>query len=288
MTTKSQVWINRPKDGYFYFKNEDKERNRKLFDDVTNILFPAHDVIFFDNYDVSSYIWVRDYFPIHVNDKLFQFHPATDFLLSEEKKELTFKKLSSIEKLLKMPVTKIDLVLDGGNIVQNHTHVIITEKVFKDNKRWNKNEIVRALASIFDGKKVVIIKDDEYDITGHADGYCTFINKTMLLVNDYSKVDKELHDHNIRILDKENIAFDVLPMYVTEKKFGKWYSLEGNYINMLVTNTDILLSTYGNKPIEERVEQIITTYSNHKLHWIDTSPIHKYGGGLHCITWEKL
>lgn len=29
-------------------------------------------------------------------------------------------------------------------------------------------------------------------------------------------------------------------------------------------------------------------YTTKKIIWIDTSPIHVYGGGLHCILWDKF
>jgi len=88
-------------------------------------------------------------------------------------------------KELGIQTKKIELILDGGNVVKCHDIAIMTTKVYEEND--GDFEIV---CDTLNGKlpslrRLIIISRDPHpeEIYGHADGMVRFIRQNHLLVN---------------------------------------------------------------------------------------------------------
>ena len=86
-------------------------------------------------------IWCRDFMPIQIDEDLFVFYKYTpDYLQSPYYRRLQ----TNPEKVLQAPqnrleqvlqnIITIDLVVDGGNVVKCGDTIVMTEKVFAENK----------------------------------------------------------------------------------------------------------------------------------------------------------
>jgi agmatine deiminase len=80
-------------------------------------------------------IWCRDYMPIQVDRSLFvKFHYAPDYMWSIPKYKNDITDCSDICKSLGIKYKETDLIIDGRNIVLCGDKVVMTDKVFTENR----------------------------------------------------------------------------------------------------------------------------------------------------------
>ena len=101
-------------------------------------------------------IWCRDFMPIQIEEDHFVFYKYTpDYLQStyyrrlQTNPEKVFQAPQNrLERVVQKAIT-IDLVLDGGNVVKCGDTVVMTEKVFVENKDKTRTEVERILKDAF-------------------------------------------------------------------------------------------------------------------------------------------
>lgn len=96
-------------------------------------------------------IWCRDYMPIQTDEKRFvsyKYYP--DYLVKEHKEHYItdVKDVGNMDFLHQAEVVTLDLVLDGGNVVKCGNKMVMTEKVFVENKEKSRNEVQRLPSTI--------------------------------------------------------------------------------------------------------------------------------------------
>lgn len=96
-------------------------------------------------------IWCRDYMPIQMDEKRFvsyKYYP--DYLVKEHKEHYItdVKDVGNVDFLHQAEVVSLDLVLDGGNVVKCGDKMVMTEKVFVENKEKSRNEVQRLPSTI--------------------------------------------------------------------------------------------------------------------------------------------
>ena len=96
-------------------------------------------------------IWCRDYMPIQTDEKRFvsyKYYP--DYLVKEHKEHYItdVKDVGNVDFLHQAEVVSLDLVLDGGNVVKCGDKMVMTEKVFVENKEKSRNEVQRLPSTI--------------------------------------------------------------------------------------------------------------------------------------------
>jgi agmatine deiminase len=103
-------------------------------------------------------IWARDYMPIQVReDKFVQFNFDPDYL----KKKNRRKYKTDTDKVLQnfdLPIEYSNLIVDGVNVVKGMDWVIMTRKVFKENKHIPEKDITEQLEELFEGNSDKISK----------------------------------------------------------------------------------------------------------------------------------
>lgn len=277
------VFLYKPFNDIFYFKKENVQDNIDFYSKLTNILSKNNDIVYNITSSMPS-IWLRDYFPIEVDNKFYSFIPSFTYMTNTEKKKYN-NYYHNILRLYNKEINKIDIILDGGNIIYNSNLLFISEKIFLDNCKMDRNKIISILENIFNNRKIIFIKTDEHDITSHADGFMNFLSENVLLINNIEEYCKDIFYYNFNVISKY-IEPILIPSINIEERYHKWYSNKGNYINFLATKNNIVLSTYGYKDVENKIIDIIKKNDsmNRTIEFIDSSVIDLYGGGLHCIT----
>ena len=156
-------------------------------------------------------IWVRDFMPIEISYGhflKFGYHPSylrklpeyrTDwpnrskiYLRREDESEYKYSGIS-------FPGTYLDINLDGGNVIKCDDCVIISARVFHENRRMKRAVLLDALEEAF-GQEIVIIPSDTEEKTGHADGMVRYIGDDTVLLNHYVDFDRELRDKLLKAL----------------------------------------------------------------------------------------
>ena len=92
-------------------------------------------------------IWCRDYMPIQTSEKRFVFYKYNpDYLKTKYylRTITNVNRVGNIECLRQDgEVFDLDLVIDGGNVVRCDDKIVMTEKVFYENKDKSRNEVQR-------------------------------------------------------------------------------------------------------------------------------------------------
>lgn len=236
-------------------------------------------------------IWLRDFMPIQISDNRFlEYRYDPDYLQgnSEEPETREIKSYPDIIcNEINLPTIKSDLVLDGGNIVKSENSVILTKKIFWENKRlYSEKELVKKIRKSFEVDKVVLIPWDEYCKFGHSDGMVRFINNdTVLISGFYEQVDSKFRKDLLKPLKQAKLNCEWLRCSKKET--------ESNiaYINFLQTKDMILIPSLNrikqDEEVFEKISNFFPDYSkNKKIRKIDMRKIVREYGALNCITWS--
>ena len=187
--------------------------------------------------------------------------------------------VGNVDFLHQAQVVPLDLVLDGGNVVKCGNKVVMTEKVFVENKEMSPNEVQRLLEEKFQCE-IVFLPWDEQEIYGHSDGIIHYLGDNRVLMTNYGDFDKSFAQDFLRILEKH---FDVKTLkYNVEKADENSWA----YINYLQVGNLVLVPQLGIPEDEQALEQICKVLPNCKVVGIPALEAVRKGGALNCISWN--
>jgi len=272
---------------FVYFSSLIKETDRysSFWERLESILIEKR--IGYSFIEYTRDIWSRDYMPVQtdIND-FVQFDYFPDYYLSPKYiSKLTIP--SEVRVNQKMNVKKIDLVIDGGNIVKSGTCVILTEKVLKDNSKFNKDAIKNIIKKELGVGNVYFIPQAPYEMTGHTDGMVRFMNDTDLLVADYSSESKSWQAKMNKALENTNLNIIPFPAeFVDEKNDDGDCTAKGVYINFMQLEDYILFPQFGLNMDEIALDYTKDLFPHCEVIPINSNEIALDGGVLNCITWN--
>lgn len=248
-------------------------------------------------------IWCRDYMPIQIQKDRFVFYRYTPDYLQDKtgltlqtNPELVFQEESNeLLRLLSMSVEEemrpisishpvfhrfeLELVMDGGNVVKCGDKVVMTDKVFVENKDKTPQEVQRQIEEAFQCE-VVFLPWDRNEEYGHSDGIIHCLGDNRVLMTNYADFDKCIVDKYLRILEK---YFDVTTLKYNVKRMHKrsW-----SYINFLQIGTLVLVPQLGIPEDEQALEQISSALPDCEIVGIPALQAVSRGGALNCISWN--
>jgi len=272
-------------------------------------------------------IWMRDYMPIQVNTKTFvtyRYRPDYlwnphyyKYITSRFSTPTSIRQNEGMDKELPfydsdVELRHCDLILDGGNIVICGDRIILTDKIFIENRPKSRKHIIGELRSAFD-KEVIIIPSDPYEIRDlrlkdnpdkhelplcHADGVIAPIDNDSILIADYGQ---DPLGYVPQLMNALSPYFK--PENIKHFDFGEdWTEDVWVYINFLRIGDLILVPQLGGKfekYDEEAINQLKRFFITDNVHGINTRilslgedkngekvNLDNCGGALHCITWE--
>ncbi len=231
-------------------------------------------------------IWARDYMPIQVTEnKYIQFRYEPRYLKGLKKYQTT---PAEIKLLHEYNIKTSNINLDGGNVVCSSDKVILTERVYQENKSLSESEIHTELEILFEAE-VFFVPDIESDMTGHVDGHLRFINDNTIIVNQLKDEDKDWVKGFERMIQKSNLNVVEMPWYIDKKDKGKKSAI-GSYLNYLQIKGLILFPIFQEGiEIDQKCLSIIKkTLPNLKVEPVNINKIGKEGGLMNCITWASL
>lgn len=225
-------------------------------------------------------IWVRDYMPIQIyNDHFIQYCYNPDYLQNakEDKESITDTDVACQE--LGICCYKTGLVIDGGNVVKAGRFIIMTEKVYTENKHLSPSEIRRRLREIFHCD-IIMLPWDKHEKYGHADGIVKSIDNNTVLLTNYEDYDSEIGARFEKILS-EHFIVQKLHYNVEKRNDNNWA-----YINFLRLGKHLIIPGLGTAEDEQAIAQISNYYPDCNVLQIEASEIINKGGALNCITWN--
>lgn len=227
-------------------------------------------------------IWCRDYMPIQTDEKRFvsyKYYP--NYLVDKHQEQYItdIRDVENVDFLRQAEVLPLDLVLDGGNVVKCGNKIVMTEKVFVENKEMSRNEVQRLLEDAF-RCDIVFLPLDENEKCGHSDGIIHYVGGNRVLMTNYGDFDKSFARAFLRILEKH---FEVIPLkYNVKRQHGRSWA----YINYLQVDNLVLVPQLGIPEDGQALQQIAEAMPQCKVVGVPALEAVRKGGALNCISWN--
>lgn len=231
-------------------------------------------------------IWCRDFMPIQIDEDRFVFYKYTpDYLqspyyrrLQTNPKEVFQAQQNRLEQVLQNAIS-IDLVVDGGNVVKCGDTVVVTEKVFVENKDKTRAEVERILNDAF-CCDILFLPWDREETFGHSDGIVHYAGDGKILLTNYDDSSLYYFRRFRKALEKH---FEVIPLkYKTKRRHTRSWA----YINFLQIGKLVLVPQLRLEEDEQALEQIANALPDCEVIGIPALEAVRRGGGLNCISWN--
>lgn len=227
-------------------------------------------------------IWCRDYMPIQTGEKRFVFYKYNPDYLQTRYYQRTItdvKGIVSIDSLRLADAMDLDLVVDGGNVVRCGNKIVMTEKVFFENKDKARKEVQRLLKEAFQSD-IVFLPWDRHEFMGHSDGIVHYIGDNRVMMTNYADFDVNMAHRFKKVLEKH---FEVIPLsYNTKRKHQRSWA----YINFLQVGRMVFVPQMGMPEDEQALLQISEAMPNCKVLGVPALEAVRRGGALNCISWN--
>ena len=231
-------------------------------------------------------IWCRDFMPIQIDEDRFVFYKYTPGYLQDKfglKLQTNpidvFQTESNQLQLIRQNSLSLDLVLDGGNVVKCGDKIVMTDKVFVENKDKSATEVQRLLEEAF-RNEIVFLPWDQQEDYGHSDGIIHHLGDNRVLMTNYPDFDNTLAHDYLRILEKH---FDVTTLKYNVKR---QHERSWAYINFLQVGHLVLVPQLGIPEDEQALEQISNALPECDVVGIPAIEAVRRGGALNCISWN--
>lgn len=233
-------------------------------------------------------IWCRDFMPIQIEEDRFVFYKYTpDYLQTpyyrriQTNPEKVFQAPQNrLEQVTRNAIT-IDLVIDGGNVVKCGDTIVMTEKVFVENKDKTRAEVERILNDAF-CCDILFLPWDREETFGHSDGIVHYAGDGKILLTNYDDSSLYYFRRFRKALEKH---FEVIPLkYKTKRRHTRSWA----YINFLQIGKLVLVPQLRLEEDEQALEQIANALPDCEVIGIPALEAVRRGGGLNCISWNVL
>ncbi|PIN84873.1 MAG: peptidyl-arginine deiminase [Candidatus Diapherotrites archaeon CG11_big_fil_rev_8_21_14_0_20_37_9] len=278
-------------------KNMHKKAEKILLENKVNIKA----IDFFEH----SYadVWLRDTAPTFITGKGKKAIVKWDFNSWGNKfKELLKDKNmpNIINKELKLPIFKINIVGEGGAVETNGAGIILTTKSCLLNKNRNpdisKEFIDEKLKHFLGAEKIIWLESgfpaDHTD--GHSDNLARFTNEKTIVCSFESDGNDENYSalkKNFEILskatDSQGKKFRIIKLPVPRVFDSDGKRLAASYTNFYIANNCVLMPIFKIKSDEKAVKIISVLFPKRKIIKVDCSQLIYGGGTIHCITQQE-
>ena len=266
-----------------YFSRLLGEQYSDLLDRLTQVLRTQEvEVRFLDG---TKDIWARDYCPVQVEVKRFlKFRYDPDYLKGKYRHLVTGDEV--IEQLRDLgTIQKSETVLDGGNVVTSGSMVILTDKVFQENPRRRRRELQQELAGLLGVEGCIIIPTEPLDYIGHADGMVRFLTENLVVVNDYTGMDRSYRRRLHRALVRHGLEIIPCPSWVSDVTRKGIASAVGNYVNFLRVGNLVILPAYEDRRDEDACRALEHADPRLTIVPVQCRSLAEEGGVLQCVSW---
>ena len=230
--------------------------------------------------------WARDYMPIQLGENDFlRYHYYPDYLVNKEDIE-TITEVTKVLPGMGIHCRYTPLIIDGGNMVPCGPYIVMTDKVFTENRREKGDSEFKALLESELGHPVIIIPwtSHDGDVYGHSDGFIKWCGDNRILMGNHGDSYPDEAAAIRRIL--KCYGFEVTEMRFNKKVSSPSPELNWAYINFLQVGKSIIMPKF--KIEEDAIAQqyIQAAFPDCDIRQIEMTKIAEEGGALHCISWN--
>jgi agmatine/peptidylarginine deiminase len=231
-------------------------------------------------------IWCRDFMPIQIAEDRFVSYKYTPNYLQDKTglrlqtnpEAVLQARQNRLSHVLQNAV-KVDLILDGGNVVKCDNKIVMTEKVFFENKDKTRAEVEGILKDAFQSD-ILFLPWDRKETFGHSDGIVHYAGDGKILLTNYDDISPYYYNRFRKALEKH---FDVIPLkYEAKRQHARSWA----YINFLQVGKLVLVPQLGLEEDEQALEQISNALPDCEVVGIPALEAVRRGGALNCISWN--
>ena len=230
--------------------------------------------------------WTRDYMPIQLGENEFlKYHYCPDYLINKDDID-SITDVSKVISGMGINCRSTNLIIDGGNMVPCGPYIVMTDKVFSENRRKKDDWEFKALLDSELGHPVIIIPwtSHEDDVYGHSDGFIKWCDDNRILMGNHGDCYPEEAASIRRIL--ESYGFEVTEIRFKDKVDTPCYEFNWAYINFLQVGKNIIMPKFDIDEDAIALQYIQTAFPNCNIRQIEMKEIAKKGGALHCLSWN--
>lgn len=237
-------------------------------------------------------IWCRDYMPIQNRmGELIQFNYDPSYLKGEPEWEESRSDVHEVCKANGINPIFSDIRIDGGNVVMHGNKVILTNRIFKENPEYEKDELVAELKHLLKAEVYIIpAYSISEDVTGHADGMVRFVDEKMILGNDLTDDYDYINKGIAKMCKEAALKYIDVPYFVPEKDPKHEMNAIGIYVNYLEVGNLIVLPVFGVKGNKDKevLELFRKLFPDRIIETINYNEVAQEGGLLNCTTWTIM
>ena len=231
-------------------------------------------------------IWVRDFTTVNpISPVQFKYTWAS---MTKQESIETQNSFVSFAEQYDIKRNTMNLLLDGGNIVDNYAGKIVTTTRFMEDNDLTYSGAKQDLMRLLNVTEVAILEPDE-EVLAHADGMVAWVDEKTLLVNDYSKDPV----YKTRIMAELRSVFpttDIIevPVQYTTNPPEQWEGFEsacGVNLNLVLTFKNIYVPIF-NMPHDQQSVNIIRENTPRNVIPISAEGVCPMGGSVRCLTWQ--
>src|SRR6266446_1097078 len=268
----------------------DEEQRKQVITLLCDWGLPAH-LLHFVSLPVKG-MRVRDYGPAFVRGRDGAITILDAEYLETDRPE-DDKAPSELAALLRLPVSPVPLICEGGNLLSNGQGLCLTTAALAARnaaRGYTPAKIDEILSSYYGFRQIVVLKPLLSEPTGHIDMFATFVSPTVVVVGQYDPkidpVNADILDENARMLAGGRTAFGplrVVRIPMPSNHGGIWKT----FTNVIYANGTLIMPTYGASELEAQ-QEAAATYQRLLPDWevvgIDAATIIKQRGSLRCVS----
>ena len=230
-------------------------------------------------------IWARDFTMVNpLSPVQFRYTDA-----STTQNKLIQESFNAFANRHDVKRNRSELLIDGGNVVDNYAGRIISGERFLEDNRLNRPAGKRVLGKLLGAQEVAIIPPDE-EVLAHADGMVMWLDTNTLLVNDYTAANDKYHQSVLSELKESfpSVKIVTTPMRYRPNPPGVWKGFNsacGVHVNSAVTFKNIYVPVF-NMPHDNAALSIIRQNTAKNVFPINAEDVCPMGGGVRCLTWQ--
>ena len=229
-------------------------------------------------------IWCRDYMPIQTESgKFIQFKYDPSYLKGNKDWEASRSDVKEVCRVNGIEAQFSDINLDGGNVLICDGRAILSNRIFSENSNWDKEKLVNELSKLLECE-IIIIPAENDDMTGHADGMVSFVNRNTILGNKLADEYKYWREGMEKVIEQFGLKYIDVPFF-SPKDPKHPHSAIGIYVNYLEVNNLIVLPVFGRDEDKQAVDVLRQAFPDRVIETIDYNDVAQEGGLLNCTTW---
>lgn len=230
-------------------------------------------------------VWAVDYMPIQVSEtKFVRFTYAPDYLTSTKKWAKTISDVDSICERIGVKIIKSDIIVDGGNISRWSDKVLMTTKVFTENKSKSELQVIQELKDLLEVNDIFFVPVEKNDWLGHIDGMARFVNNDTVLINDFSREERKNYIDFLTALHNSKLHWITFPFDPYNNQDEN--DAAGLYLNYLELEKFIVLPIFGIDSDELAIKKATEIFPFKTIIPVLSVEPAKHNGVINCLTWN--